>query len=172
MSDDARQLMLLRHAKAEHTIGVGDHERRLIARGRRDAAEVGAWLLAHKLEPELVICSTAIRTRQTWDAIDHVGVAATEVEYARGVYSAGAAGVLNLIHEADPAVRSILVVGHEPTMSILAERLSEGRGDAEALAELEAGFPTSGIAVLRYAGQWADVDAGGASLEHFFVGRG
>ncbi|MEI2826085.1 MAG: histidine phosphatase family protein [Dermatophilaceae bacterium] len=172
MSDDSRLVMLLRHAKAEHTIGVGDHERRLISRGRRDAAAVGEWLLAQKLEPQLVICSTAMRTRQTWDALDHVGVSAAEVEYARGVYSAGAAGVLKLVREADPAMRSILVVGHEPTMSILAERLSEGQGDDDALAEIQSGFPTSGIAVLRYAGEWADVDSGGASLEHFFVGRG
>ena len=132
MTDQVRQLLLLRHAKAEHTIGVSDHERRLIERGKRDAAAVGEWLMHFAATIDLVICSTSSRTRQTWEAIEHAGVTATEVEFARGVYSAGAAGVMNLVREADPSVQRILVVGHEPTMSWLAERLTGGDGEGGA----------------------------------------
>jgi|APMI01.1.fsa_nt_gi phosphohistidine phosphatase len=172
MTDQVRQLLLLRHAKAEHTIGVSDHERRLIERGKRDAAAVGEWLMHFAATIDLVICSTSSRTRQTWEAIEHAGVTATEVEFARGVYSAGAAGVMNLVREADPSVQRILVVGHEPTMSWLAERLTGGDGEVGALDHLAEGFPTSGLAVLDCSTDWKHLDDGKASLTHFVVGRG
>ncbi len=68
LASDDKVLILFRHAKAEQVVGKPDHERELTARGRKDAHAAGAWLREHELGAELVLCSTATRTRQTWAA--------------------------------------------------------------------------------------------------------
>ena len=61
------RLLLLRHAKAERgQPGGRDHERALAQRGRDDAPRLGAYLVRHKLVPDLALVSTAARTRETW----------------------------------------------------------------------------------------------------------
>ena len=65
----AHRLVLVRHAKASSDDPrLADAERPLTDRGRRDAAAVGRWLAARDLRPDLVLCSTSLRTRQTWAA--------------------------------------------------------------------------------------------------------
>ncbi len=167
-----KRLLLLRHAKAEAGLGVDDHDRGLTDSGRRDAAAVGQWLAAQGIVCQLVICSTAIRTRQTWDVLAHHGAHTEFVEYRRRVYQGGPTGALEVIAEDGGDLDTILVVGHAPTMPVLASLLTDGQGSAAAHAELAAGFPTSAIAALTYSGHWADLGPGTASLESFFVGRG
>src|SRR5579859_3831085 len=64
-SDTARRLILLRHAKSDWPEGP-DLDRPLAKRGRRDAPRIGRWLRAHGFVPDVVICSAARRTRETW----------------------------------------------------------------------------------------------------------
>jgi phosphohistidine phosphatase len=65
-----RTLILIRHAKSdwEHP-ALDDHDRPLNARGQRSAPRIGAWLAAQGLAPDAVLCSTARRTRETWQGI-------------------------------------------------------------------------------------------------------
>ena len=63
-----RTLVLLRHAKADNPFGMADADRPLTERGLRDARAAGRWLAQQAL-PELVLCSPARRTRQTWQAV-------------------------------------------------------------------------------------------------------
>jgi len=62
-----RRLVLLRHAKAEHGMDVSDHDRPLTLLGRRQSSRVGAGLAEADLVPDVVLCSTSLRTRQTWE---------------------------------------------------------------------------------------------------------
>ncbi len=167
-----KRLLLLRHAKAEQGFGVHDHDRQLTERGRRDAAAVGRWLADAGIVCDLVICSTAIRTRQTWDEASRNGAHTEFVEYRRQIYLGGSAGVLQSIREDAGEMNTVLVVGHAPTMPALASALSEGEGSAKAHAALGDGFPTTGLAVLRYTGEWALLGPGSCELEKFVVGRG
>jgi phosphohistidine phosphatase len=65
-----RTLVILRHAKATPYRGDdSDVDRPLTARGRADATAAGHWLAAHDLRPDLVLCSPARRTRETWAAV-------------------------------------------------------------------------------------------------------
>ena len=61
-----RTLVILRHAKAERPAELADADRPLTQRGHADAAAAGAWLAARGYRPDLVLCSPAKRTRQTW----------------------------------------------------------------------------------------------------------
>ena len=169
---DDKVLILFRHAKAEHSPGRADHERELTGRGRRDAAAAGRWLRDQGLGPELVLCSTATRTRQTWDEAVSGGACGESVEYLREVYSGGADAVLQAVRDHAGDAQVVLVVGHNPSMAALASGLSEGDGSGDAHECLAAGFPTSSLAVLRYAGLWSDLAFGTATLERCHVSRG
>ena len=169
---DDRTLVLLRHAKAEQVPGKADHDRELTNRGGQDAEAAGAWLHEQGIVPELVICSTSVRTRQTWDRVVRGGTHTEFVEYRRAVYEGGTRGVLRTIHQDAGDVRTLVIVGHAPSIPDLASGLSDGEGSHSAHTAMGEGFPTCAVAVLRYAGEWTELSAGDASLERFHVPRG
>lgn len=126
----------------------------------------------HAISPDLVICSTATRTRQTWgDAIAANSQAATRVHLDRRVYLGGTTGVLQAITEEALDALTVLVVGHAPTMPLLADWLCDPHGRHLAPAQL-AGFPPAGLAVLRLAVPWTELTAGVADLESVVFSEG
>ena len=146
-----RTLVLLRHAKAEHPSGYPqDIDRPLSSRGRADATAAGRWLVEAGLVPELVLCSSAVRTRETWrSAAETVGD--IPVVYEPRLYLAGVLDALDLIQKTDASVSVLLVIGHNPTLSALSATLDpDGGGD---------GLRTAGIAVHRLTGTWESQSA-------------
>ncbi len=174
MSSAAREksLVLMRHAKAEEGAGLPDHDRALAPRGRRDAHAAGRWLAGQGLVPDLVICSTAVRTRETWEQACSGGAHTEFVEYRRSVYLGSSEQVLETLREDGGDTASVMVIGHNPTMAELTSRLCDGAGSTEAHDALSRGFETAGVAVLDYAGEWADLDAGTCRLRRFHLARG
>jgi phosphohistidine phosphatase len=168
----ARQLILLRHAKSDWP-DVSDHERPLAKRGRRDAPAVGRWLRKAGITPDLVVCSTARRARETWElAAEQLGGSAEiETRYDRRVYDASAADLLDVVAEAPEVVRSLMLVGHNPATQRLAVNLA-GSADGDALERVNSEFGTSALAVLEVPGEWAELTPGGARLRQFAKPRG
>ncbi len=166
-----KTLVLMRHSKAAQGLGGPDHDRRLTERGHRDAESAGAWLREQGLVPDLVICSTAVRTRQTWDAACHGGAQAEFVEFRKKVYHGDAGEVLETIREDGADMSTILVVGHNPAMAELTSLLADGEGSSEAHEALSAGFATTGLAVLKCTADWAALEPGGCELLRFHVSR-
>src|ERR1043166_3833663 len=77
-----RRLMLLRHAKSDRSKpGERDRDRTVAPRGRAAAPRIGAYMAGHGLRPDLVICSTAVRTRETWDLVAPAFRKAPQVAY-------------------------------------------------------------------------------------------
>jgi phosphohistidine phosphatase len=165
-----RQLIVLRHAKSDWP-DVPDHERPLAKRGRRDAPAVGRWLRDAGIRPDLVVCSTARRARETWElAAEKLG-GDVPVEYDRRLYGASADELLSVVHEAPEAVQTMLLVGHNPAMQRLALTLA-GTADGDALERVDSDFGTSALAVLDVPGSWAELVPGGARLTTFAKPRG
>ena len=163
-----RCLVLLRHAKSAYPAGVPDHERPLAPRGGREAALAGDWLRANLPTVDAVLCSTAVRTR---DTLAHTGIEAP-VRYLDRLYEATLGAVFDEINTVDGGVRTLLVIGHEPTMSQLALGMAAIHGtDPRAEARVATKFPTSGIAVLHVGRTWRDLGLGGAALVAFHVPR-
>ncbi len=162
------RLILLRHAKAESAGTLPDVLRPLALVGRKQAGRVGAALYAAGLVPEQVWCSAALRTRQTWDlAQSRFGDAEPEVVISDELYSAGVGDVLGLVRSVDSRVRTVLVVGHEPTMAATAERLADlSESDAGAVAQVRVGVPTATYAVLESAISWSGWIPGTAVLTY------
>jgi phosphohistidine phosphatase len=170
-SDAPRRLVVMRHAKAVATAPT-DHERALADRGHADAASVGRWLRAEGIEPDAALVSDALRTRQTWEQLALAAAWDVAAELSAALYAAGPDSALDLIREVDPGVRTLVVVGHNPTMAYLAELIDDGDGDVEATtALLTRGLPTSGLALFGLEVDWRDLGPGAGRLHAFRTGE-
>jgi phosphohistidine phosphatase len=166
-----RRLMLLRHAKTETDAPSGkDHDRRLDDRGRSDAADVGAWMARHRHVPDLVLVSSAVRARQTWDVVRDAMKAVPQplVADLPELYGAGPSQLLHIIHAIDAEdPRRLLVIGHNPGLHELALALI-GSADPAGRKALGENLPTSGMTVIDFPIEdWNDVAFRGGRLELF-----
>ena len=128
----------------------------------------GDWVRANLPDVGAVLCSTATRTRET---LDRTGIDAP-VRYVERLYESTPGRVLDEINSVGEDVATLLVIGHEPTMSQLALGLAGVRGtDPRTEARVATKFPTSGIAVLHVDGAWHHLELGGAALVGFHVPR-
>jgi phosphohistidine phosphatase len=165
--EEPRRLVVLRHAKSAWP-DVADHERPLAPRGRRDAPAVGRWLRDRGYLPDQVICSTALRTRQTWEWAAPALLAAPPVTYDERVYDASVADLLTVIREVPASVATLLLIGHNPGMQGLTLALAGG-GLENALLQVELKFPTAAIAVLSLPAPWSAATPRQARLTDFFL---
>jgi len=168
---DSKTLVVMRHSKAEQS-GPSDFERQLTDRGVVDATEAGQWLANRGIEPDQALVSASVRTLQTWESVNEGGGWDLEATPEQALYDAGTESALDLIRGTDEAMRTLVVVGHNPTMATLAALLDDGQGDEEASTEVAIGFPTSALAVFSYDGDWEDLDEASASVVAYHVGRG
>jgi phosphohistidine phosphatase len=162
-----RRLILLRHAKSAWP-DVADHERPLAGRGRRAAPAIGRWLRESGSVPDLVLCSTALRARQTWQLAEEELGAHPPSTFEHRIYGASAAELIDLARQTPSRVRTLMIVGHEPTMSDLTLELA-GDDLGSALDRVRAKFPTAAIAVLAFTGGWPDLGHGKAQLAEFVL---
>jgi phosphohistidine phosphatase len=158
-------LHLLRHAKSSwDDPALADHDRPLAPRGLKASERIAEHVRRTKIAPELVLCSTALRTRQTLAALLPVLGSDVEIRLEDELYEAGRHELLARVRQVDDAVSSLLVIGHNPTLHELALFLS---GRADVLDR----FPTGALATLAFPADWAVLDEGGAELQSFVVPR-
>ncbi len=159
----------MRHAKSAWPPEVVDSQRPLNDRGRRDAPVAGRWIASNLGIPDLIICSPAIRTRETADLVVSTWQQGASVVYDDRVYEAHwtelAAVVIGLPDEA----RTVLLIGHNPGLEDFAASWP-GSADVEASQVLGHKFPTSAIAVVDVTGTWRDPQA--TRLREIAIPRG
>jgi phosphohistidine phosphatase len=162
-----KRLLILRHAKSSwDDPGLDDHERPLAPRGRRAVEAIAAHLSAAEIRPDLVLCSTARRTRETLAGIAVGGEHLIEP----GLYSASCEEVLARLRQLPESVSCAMLVGHNPTVHMLVLRLTNHDGDGIQDPRREAvkrKFPTGALATLAFDSSWSELAAGGARLEEF-----
>ncbi|MBR8640380.1 histidine phosphatase family protein [Streptomyces tuirus] len=167
-----RRLVVLRHAKSAWPVDVADHERPLAPRGRRDAPAAGRALAEADCLPDLALCSTAVRARQTWDLAAAQWGTPPPVRNDRRLYAASPAGLLAVVHEVPAEVETLLLIGHNPGLEELVLALADDGLD-DTLERVRTKFPTSAIAALSWRGTtWRDLVPGGALLTSVTVPRG
>ncbi len=165
-----RTLVLLRHAKsAWDDPDLDDHARPLAARGRRDATALGQVLADRLIRPDLVLCSSSERTRQTWRLAELAGALAGEIRFEDRIYEASPSELLDLVRAVPDDVLSLMLIGHGPGLPELAGRLDvDSRSEVARRMRLK--FPTSGLALFAVTGPWANLRT--ASLLDFVIPRG
>jgi phosphohistidine phosphatase len=169
---DAMRLMLLRHAKSEKAEpGMADRERGLTARGRSDAARIGAYMEHHALIPDRALVSAAQRTRETWEYLAPVLPSPPVVSYEDRLYNAGPGAILALLQELDRRTPVVMLIGHNPGLHEVA-RMLIATGDVDARERLNEGLPTAALAVIDFAGDdWRKLHPRSGRLERFVTPR-
>jgi phosphohistidine phosphatase len=160
-----KQLELLRHAKSSwDDPDIADHDRPLNARGRAAAALVGRHMREQTPSPDLVLCSSATRTRQTLQLLDLAS--GTQVLVEDELYGAGAAGLLARLKAVPAPIGTVLLIGHNPGIEDLTRML-----DRDGLTSIQK-FPTAALAVLGFDLEaWNDLAPGIGHLDGFFTPR-
>lgn len=161
-----KRLMLLRHAKAEPaSLGdlsdAADHARPLARRGWDDAEALDASDAFRGHVPDLVLVSSAVRTRETLAALSQLAEVETSVRDA--LYLAEPATLRRILADLPDTVGHVLLVGHNPGLHALCRQLAaDPFGDAtpkhlQRAAQLAAGLPTCTMAVFAMHGPWGSL---------------
>ncbi len=160
-----KRLTLLRHAKSSwKKRDLGDFDRPLNGRGRRDAPAMGERLAALGAKPDLIVTSPAKRARKT------ARIVAEELKYKKGkiieikdIYEATSDILLELVRSFDDGAGHVLMVGHNPGFTDLAHTLLDGGIDS---------MPTCGaLSIELPVDRWGDVERRGGKLLFFEVPR-
>ncbi|GHB29244.1 phosphohistidine phosphatase [Streptomyces xanthochromogenes] len=166
--DTPHRIVLLRHAKADWP-EVSDHDRPLAERGRADAPAAGRRLAESGIAFDLALCSSAVRTRETWKLAVHELPQRPRTVYEERMYEASLGELIALVNETPEDVADLLLIGHNPGMHAMADALAGG-AEGDALSRMNrSGFPTSSIAVLSFNGSWKSVEHGVATLVDFWA---
>ncbi len=162
-----RRIVVMRHATAEQH-GRTDFHRGLSRRGRAEADAVGAWLSEQIAPPDLALVSAASRAVETWHGVCGGAGWGVEPQFERGLYTAMEDTALDLVRRADDSARTVMLLGHNPTMASVATLLDDGLGDAEATSRFAvAGYPAGCVAVFEYAGDWCELSHESSRLVAF-----
>lgn len=153
-----KTLYILRHAKAAPEDREGDAARPLAKRGRKAAASMGEYLATLRPLPRFVLCSTALRTRETLDQVLPALHPEPEAVYEEGLYLTSARRLLERLQRLPESAESVLLIGHNPGLHQLVSALASDNG---AFAD---GFPTAALAVYRIGGTWDGLRAHQARL--------
>ena len=165
----AKTVLLLRHAKSAWSDPrLDDHERPLNRRGEQAAKAMAEHIVRREPRPDLILCSTAMRTRQTlaplvklWDA------PAPPISLEKALYLASEDVLLAHLQAVSDEVATVLLIGHNDGIWHLAEELA-GNGPADTLAALREKYPTGTLATLRGPdGGWRDLAWGSVELVAF-----
>jgi phosphohistidine phosphatase len=161
------RLILLRHAKSSwDDPSLPDNERPLAPRGQRAVVVIRQHLQATGVSVDLVLCSPAQRTRETWDGVRAGLRNKPEVRLVPDIYEATRDQLLDVLRQVERRYKKVLLIGHNPGIEDLARGLVRD-GKRKALARLEKGFPTGAVATLSPEVDWRDLEWDRARLDDF-----
>src|SRR4030095_4253559 len=163
-------LSLLRHAKSSWSDPVAsDRERGLAARGLADAPRMGKAMAERGIDPELVLCSSARRTRDTLGLVLPELRVEPKVVYEDALYHATPEEMLNILHAIQPGANRAMLVGHNPEIQSFALDLV-GSGSKNYQERLRSKYPTAALAVINFdAGLWKSIAVNSGSLSLFLT---
>jgi phosphohistidine phosphatase len=166
-----RTLVLLRHLKSSRDVGdVADQDRPLAPRGHRAGELIRRHLEAAGASPQLVLCSSAVRAVETWEAVCDGLPGGVRLEVEDRLYLASSESLLSRLNAVADDVTSVLVIAHNPGAGNLALGLA-GTGAGDALERMSEKYPTGGLATLTFEGSWSALGWGDAELVEFVVPR-
>ena len=168
----SKRLFVLRHAKSSwDDPGLDDHDRPLAPRGRRSLAAITSYMQARGIEPDVVLCSSSRRTRETLDGIAVGGEHVIE----RALFNADTEEILARLRQLPDDISSVMLIGHNPAAQMLVLRLTnhdaDGAADPER-DEVKRKFPTGAMASLTVGCNWGELAPGCAHLEAFTSPKG
>ncbi|WP_417693666.1 SixA phosphatase family protein [Roseibium sp.] len=166
------RLLLLRHAKSDWSNpALDDFDRPLNQRGEKVTEVMAEYINETCPPPDLILCSTSVRTRQTLKGLlDHIAVD-TDIQLRGELYEDSEEDYLPLLQNLDSVAETVLLIGHNPATEDTASRLY-GTGSQVAFADLSEKYPTGALTVLTFPiSRWTDLREGSGTLERFIKPR-
>lgn len=159
-----KNVILLRHAKSSwDNLLLSDFERPLNGRGKNDAPLIGKEICRYGILPDLILCSSSQRTRQTLAAIQHHFPKAT-IEFKRDLYHSSADHMLNLVKSVPDHFNTVMLVAHNPGITYAFELFGDVRID---------NVPTCGVGCFSFdVNSFTDIKSGNGNLEYFVYPKG
>jgi phosphohistidine phosphatase len=157
----SRTLFLVRHAKSSwDESGLDDKERPLNSRGKEEAPKMGKHLSGYSIKPELITSSPAVRALKTAEKIaKELGFKKSDVLVNEMIYTFNGGKLMDVVKGLDDKCRSVMLVGHNPAITALANELSSEEID---------NIPTCGVVLLELgAGKWKDIGKNACKLLEF-----
>ena len=163
-------LSLLRHAKSNWSNPtIPDRERPLATRGVTDAPLIGKAMAERGIDPELVLCSSARRTRDTLALVLPELKVEPKVVYEDALYHARPETMLEIMQALQPGASRVMLVGHNPELQSFALDLV-GSGPKHLRDRLREKYPTAGLVVMTFtAGLWKSVTINSGELKLFLT---
>lgn len=163
-----KRLGLFRHAKSDWSDSeLRDFDRGLNERGRRGAALMGHHIRNYGVEWQRVVASPAVRIRQTIEAAAHAAQDCPPVQWDQRVYLASADVLLDVLHELDSRLETVMLCGHSPGLEELLLELAGQDAGNPLLDAVKEKYPTAAFAVLELdIDRWADLAPGCGKLVH------
>lgn len=118
-----KKLYLLRHGEAPSLSGQQDFERALSKKGEQECLYLNKYFTNHEV-PKLIWCSNSIRTRQTADIALRNLVNKTTFIIKSEIYNASVNNLLSMVEEIDDEINSLMVIGHNPSITLITEILN------------------------------------------------
>ena len=161
------KLIIVRHAKSSwESAAASDHDRPLAPRGERAALTIGNWLAERGHAPASVICSSALRTRQTWEIMQPCFPEPPDVRFEPALYHAGSARMADMLRGAVDT--PVMLIGHNPGIGAFAREILEMHPAHADFAR----YPTAAATVCGFSGSnWRDIRPGSGRLIAFTVPR-
>lgn len=162
-------LMLLRHAKSSWADpGQADMDRPLNARGQHAARAMGRHMACHDLVPSLVLCSPALRARETWEVVAGELKNSPPLLIDPDIYDfEDSEKLLDCLRRKGGVAPSVLLVGHNPTIAALAQKMSMS-GSKKQHRLMEEKYPTCALAVISIEiDTWQELTKGAGTLQRF-----
>ena len=160
-----RLLYLLRHAKSSwDDPGLADHDRPLAPRGRKAAELMATHLRREQITPDLVLCSSAQRARETLEGIAPALDEDVAVKVEPDLYLASGRDLLARLGTTADETQSVMLIGHNPAIQMLTLTLA---GDGAELSSVELKYPTGALATLAFDGSWRELEPHAAQLVGF-----
>lgn len=166
-------LLLLRHGKSSwDDPTLDDFDRPLAKRGTKAAALIGGYIATHGIVPDLVLCSTAVRTRATLTLVlNEISDVTPKVFYDDGLYLADAGTLIEKLQAIEGPHNVVMLIGHNPGLHAVALELT-GSGRKTALQALAMQFPTAAMAHITFeADSWRKIGSASGQLVDFILPR-
>lgn len=153
-----KQLYILRHAKSSWgNKDLEDFDRPLANRGEKDAKKLCAFVEMNGLVVDKVMCSNAKRTKETFDLIANgFNFPIEDAFYTEDLYFGDVKNIVNSLRKLDEELNNILIIGHNPTLHMLVETLTENIINK---------FATCNLAIINIKGEWKTLDFHKSSLK-------
>ncbi|MEQ8904614.1 histidine phosphatase family protein [Ekhidna sp.] len=157
----SKKLHLIRHSYAENPNEKKDINRRLTHEGQSTVRALGRHLINQNFNPDIILCSTAERTRETaLNLVEELEMSEQVIDYQDVIYNASVRELLSVLNGLPEDHNEVTIIGHNPTITFFGEYLS---------GSIIGNMDPAGIVTIRIEKlKWSEISQGTGIFEAYY----